>query len=169
MIRLLRSHVAVLIAVALLWAIAYLPNLGVRPLRLEEGRRATPAREMLQSGNFVLPTLYGEPYLNKPPMFFWVVATCGWVQGEVNALSTRLPSVLSLLAGALLITRFAKKDLPVETRNLSALLLLATAVMVDKGSLGEIESFLAFLILAAMVCWRWGYRDEKGAAGWLGR
>ena len=165
MVGFLRSYAAVLIAVAALWAIAYLPNLGARPMRLEEGRRGTPAREMLQTGNFALPTLYGEPYLNKPPMFFWVVAACGWAQGEVNALSTRMPSVLALLAGAVLITRFARRDLPRETRNLSALLLIATVVMVDKAPLGEIESFLAFLLLAAMVCWWWGYRDAGARWG----
>src|SRR4051812_26374715 len=65
------------------WALAYLPNLGIRPLRLEEGRRATPAREMLASGDFVRPTLYGDTYLNKPPLYYWLVAAAGSVLGAV--------------------------------------------------------------------------------------
>ena len=56
-----RSFVWILVAV---WALAYLPHLGTRLMRLEEGRRATPAREMLQTGDFVHPTLYGKTYLN---------------------------------------------------------------------------------------------------------
>ena len=69
-----RGFVFVLIAV---WALAYLPNLGMRTLRLEEGRRATPAREMLANDDFVRPTMYGETYLSKPPIYFWIVAVIG--------------------------------------------------------------------------------------------
>src|SRR4051812_50216524 len=56
-----------------MWAVAYLPHLGTRDLRLEEGRRATVAREMLASGDFVRPTLYGDTYLHKPPLFPWLL------------------------------------------------------------------------------------------------
>ena len=30
-------------------------------------------REMLQAGDWVVPTLHGEPYLDKPPLFYWMV------------------------------------------------------------------------------------------------
>ena len=56
-------------------------------------RRATPAREMLATGDFLLPRLYGDPYLNKPPVFFWVIAGLGSLIGEVNVHAARLPSV----------------------------------------------------------------------------
>lgn len=166
--RLLRSKAFWLVALPLLWAIVYLPALGARPLRLEEGRRATPAREMLQTGHFALPTLYGDAYLNKPPFYFWVVAATGTVitlggdlAGPAGEWAVRLPSVLALLGGAYLFLRFARRDLPRDVRAAAALLLLAMPGVLDKGPLGEIESFLSAVVFAAMVTWWWGYEPGK--------
>src|SRR3954454_11683901 len=100
---LLRWHGFIWLILPLLWAAAYLPQLGARDLRLEEGRRAQPAREMLAAGNWITPKIYGETYLNKPPLFFWVSAAIGKLQGGVDELSIRLPSVISALLGAWLI------------------------------------------------------------------
>src|SRR5437763_3340633 len=111
----LRSRVFLWVIIPLLWALAYLPQLGVRDLRLEEGRRAQPALEMLRSGDFITPRLYGEPYLNKPPLFFWVVAVNAKVQGEINNLTTRIPSVLAVLGGWFLVLLFAGNELSILT------------------------------------------------------
>src|SRR5262249_32807760 len=69
------------VVIVVLWAAAYLPALSARDLRGEEGRRAIPAREMLQSGDFILPTLFGDPYLNKPPLHFWIIGAVGAMRG----------------------------------------------------------------------------------------
>ena len=153
-----RGFVLVLVAV---WALAYLPNLGARTLRLEEGRRATPAREMIASGDFVRPTLYGETYLNKPPLFFWLVAAVGTVVGEVNPLATRLPSVLAALGCALVALRFAPDVLNRRTRSLAAVFVLATATLLDKGTLGEIDATLCFVVAAALKVWWDGNRSDR--------
>src|SRR4051812_22161454 len=39
----------------------------------DEGRYAQIPREMLQRGDWIVPTLQGEPYLDKPPLFYWFV------------------------------------------------------------------------------------------------
>src|SRR5689334_562644 len=65
------------VVIPMVWALAYLPQLNARDLRHEEGRRAIPASEMLRSHDFIMPTIYGEPYLNKPPLYFWIAAALG--------------------------------------------------------------------------------------------
>ncbi|MEM8805812.1 MAG: phospholipid carrier-dependent glycosyltransferase, partial [Cyanobacteria bacterium P01_G01_bin.38] len=51
----------------------YLWRLGQVPLRdWDEGTIAMVAREMLRSGEWLHPTLYGGPYLNKPPLVEWL-------------------------------------------------------------------------------------------------
>lgn len=147
-----------LLVILLLWAGAYLPNLGLRDLRLEEGRRATPAAEMLASGHWALPTLAGDPYFNKPPLFFWLIAACGWLFGHVNAWAARLPAVLSLLGSAYLLLGFAQRDLPRSVRALAALMLLACPVMIDKGAIAEIDTFLSLLVAASWAAFWNGYR-----------
>ena len=39
----------------------------------DEGRYAQIPREMLTRGDWIVPTLQGEPYLDKPPLFYWLV------------------------------------------------------------------------------------------------
>src|SRR5262245_7555990 len=140
------------------WALAYLPHLGTRDLRLEEGRRATPAREMLDSGDFICPTLYGDTYLNKPPLYFWLVAACGAGLGDVTPLATRLPSVLAALGCALVALRFAPDVLDRRTRSLAALFVLSAAALLDKGTLGEIDAPLALVVALALKIWWDGNR-----------
>ena len=47
--------------------------LGKAPLYLEEPRRAVIAMEIAWSGNYWAPTLFGEWYYNKPPVFNWLL------------------------------------------------------------------------------------------------
>ncbi|MSR54482.1 MAG: hypothetical protein EXS09_14515 [Gemmataceae bacterium] len=144
----------------LLWALAYLPSLDLRTLRLEEGRRATPAREMLASNDWVRPTLYGDTYLSKPPFFFWIIAAIGAVLGEVTPLATRLPSVLSSLGCALVVLRFAPNVLDRKTRSLASLFVLSTTTLLDKGTLGEIDATLCLFVAGALKVWWDGNQPE---------
>src|SRR4051812_47718142 len=38
-----------------------------------EGHFAGVAREMVLTGDWVTPRLDGAPYLNKPPLFYWLI------------------------------------------------------------------------------------------------
>lgn len=153
------------VAIPALWALAYLPNLGVRPLRMEEGRRAAPARAMLDGGDYTVPTLYGRPYLNKPPGFFWAVAGIGALRGDVDELAVRLPSALAALGGALLVGTFARRALQPLTRHLAALLFLSAFVTLEKGTLGEIDGPFSMLVFAALAAW-WAGTGPGGRAQW---
>ena len=147
------------------WALAYLPNLGTRTLRLEEGRRATPAREMLAASDYVRPTLYGDTYLSKPPLFYWLVAIVGSLLGEVNPIATRIPSVIAALGCALVAYRFAPESLDRKTRALAALFVLSSATMLEKGTLGEIDATLCFLVGLILKVW-WDGNGPEGQSSW---
>jgi len=160
-----------LVILPALWAAAYLPNLGTLDLHHEEGRRAAPARAMLVTGNYIVPTLYGDIYFNKPPGFFWVVAGFGHVLGQVNAWACRLPSALALLLGVFLIMGFARRQLCLQTRVLAGLMLLASIIMLDKARLGEIDVLLSALVFWSMAVWFDGYEPEGQTLDswlWLG-
>ena len=63
----------------------------------DEGRNAEIAREMLASGDWVVPHLNGLPFLDKPPLLFWTIAAAFRVFGEHEWVA-RLPSMLGALA-----------------------------------------------------------------------
>ena len=85
-----------LISILLLIPLAFLVNLGVQPFIDDEGNRTTVALEMLWSGNFITPTLHGEYYYNKPPLWNWILALSIWLHGQTTEWATRFPSVLAL-------------------------------------------------------------------------
>jgi hypothetical protein len=66
-------------------------------LTLTEGYVAVPAREMLRIGDWLVPRFGGSPRLEKPPLAYWLVASLGWLRGEINEFIVRLPAALASL------------------------------------------------------------------------
>ena len=62
----------------------------------DEPRYARVAVEMQRASEWVTPTLQGEPWLEKPPLYYWLAGAAFRVLGETEA-AARLPSVLALL------------------------------------------------------------------------
>src|SRR5262245_40951120 len=96
---------AVLLLVALPALLLY-PWLGFRLLEPDEGRYAQVPREMLERGDWVVPTLQGEPYLDKPPLVYWLVmlsyrafGTHDWAARLVPALAVHATILLPYLLG----------------------------------------------------------------------
>jgi 4-amino-4-deoxy-L-arabinose transferase-like glycosyltransferase len=52
------------------------------------------AQEMLETGNYLVPTFGGEFHLTKPPLYYWLVALCYRLFG-LSLFSARLPSLLA--------------------------------------------------------------------------
>ncbi len=86
----------VLTAALLLLRLGTVPLLGP-----DEPRYVRVAVEMHRSGHWVTPTLGGEPWLEKPVLYYWLAGASFSVFGE-NEWAARLPSVLAalLLVGA---------------------------------------------------------------------
>ena len=91
------SGVPALLILIILILIGTAWRLGSGEFKGEEGRRAIAAREMISSGDGVVPTVWGLPYLNKPPGYPWAVAASSFVTGEVNPLAVRIPAYLSFV------------------------------------------------------------------------
>lgn len=143
----------VMAALVGVWAFAYLPWLGLLDLHSEEPRRALVARTMLETGQYWVPQLAGEPYLHKPPLFNWAIAASASLFGGLSELSARLPSVLSVLALALLFVwgvRSRLKPWPLAFFGVS--LLLAPAIL-GKGRMAEIDPLFTLLVAASIGSW----------------
>jgi 4-amino-4-deoxy-L-arabinose transferase-like glycosyltransferase/membrane-associated phospholipid phosphatase len=73
--------------------------LGNRPLNEpDEGRYAEVAREMIETGNWLVPHFWFMPHLDKPPLTYWLVATSMEVFGQ-NEWAVRLPVALAGISG----------------------------------------------------------------------
>ncbi len=65
------------------------------PLAGTEGHRALVAHQMVQGGDYLLPRLYDQVYLAKPPLHYWILAGVEKIAGRGNELVWRLPSAVA--------------------------------------------------------------------------
>jgi 4-amino-4-deoxy-L-arabinose transferase-like glycosyltransferase len=63
----------------------------------DETRYAEIPREMIATQDWLTPRLNGADYFEKPPLLYWLNASCMKVFGE-NPFAARLPTRLSTLA-----------------------------------------------------------------------
>jgi 4-amino-4-deoxy-L-arabinose transferase-like glycosyltransferase len=69
--------------------------LGSGPLAGTEGHRALVGRQMAMGGSWLLPKLYDQVYLAKPPLDYWILATLEKLTGMANEGIWRLPSAIA--------------------------------------------------------------------------
>jgi 4-amino-4-deoxy-L-arabinose transferase-like glycosyltransferase len=73
--------------------------LGSRALNEpDEGRYSEIAREMIETGNWLVPHFWYLPHLDKPPMTYWLVAASMKLFGQ-NEWAVRLPLALAGISG----------------------------------------------------------------------
>ncbi len=83
----------------LLTAFTFFILLGSRALNEpDEGRYSEIAREMIETGDWVVPHFWYLPHLDKPPMTYWLVAVSMKLFGQ-NEWAARLPLALAGMSG----------------------------------------------------------------------
>lgn len=148
------SEKALYIGAAILVVIVYLINLGRGAITMDEPTRALVAMEMIYSGNFITPTIFGEYYYNKPPMYNWLLTVLFRVTGDYSEWMVRYPAVIPLFLFGLTIFFHAKRYLSWQTSALSALMFMTCGRMLFTSSMvGHIDimyswlTYVSFLII----------------------
>jgi len=83
--------------------------LGDQPLGDHESFVGTTAREMLQRGDWIVPTWNGQIRLQKTPLNYWLVALAAGRDRIVDEWATRLPSALCGVVSAAAIVLVADR------------------------------------------------------------
>lgn len=155
-------------AVLVFGLLLYLPALGVRPFRFEEGNRAAQAFAILHSGSWWRLQIFDVPYFNKPPFLPWLIALLGMVFGSVNEWATRLPPVLSTLAGAIAAGQAARRITSGD--RLAALaagiFYLGCVFMLVKARVSETDTLVSAYAGIALALWM--ARGGLSRSDWLG-
>lgn len=137
---------------AMLLLLALLLHLGVQPLYLEEPRRSLIAMEMLENGNFIVPTQLGEWYYKKPPFFNWVLLAFAGTLGGFEAFVLRLPTVISTLGIGVLMFLAGRRYVNESFGWYSAFLFcLSGGILFYFSSLAEIDLFYSFITFAGIL------------------
>lgn len=155
-----RQRWIVFLFLVVVWAGIYLPHLGTPELKGEEGRRVVPALTMIETGNWLVPSVGGEDYFKKPPMMNWLVAGSLTVTDRKSTAVVRLPSVVFILAFVSFLVWMPGRWLDLNARFVASVVFLTSIGLVDKGRLAEIEAVYISLTGLAVVSW---------LNGWAGR
>src|SRR5215469_11899613 len=150
---LLGRNGAVPIVIVVLWACAVMPNLALHSFIWEEGTNAEIARDVLAHRHFLVPLVYGLPWHEKPSLLPWLIAAVAAVTGSVDEWSARLPAMISVLLTALLVQRVTRRYASLHASLLAALFFLFAPMLLQKVTIAEPDTVIAFLSFAAFVLW----------------
>jgi 4-amino-4-deoxy-L-arabinose transferase-like glycosyltransferase len=117
----------------------------------DEPRYAWIARDMVESGDWVTPRLYGKPWFEKPPLFYWGAAVSFKLFG-VSEAAARLPSAISALFATLALAWLALRLYGAETARWLLLLLPTTVGMIGFSHAAATDMPFSGMLTIAMVC-----------------
>lgn len=150
--RRLRAPIAVGLFVVLVYScIVYLPFLGgeSRLLTRHEVMQAQPALTILETGDWLVPRLHGQPWMQKPPLVIWGTALLYKAFGGFSEVLTRLPATISAILLCLLVTLLAAHKFPPRAAMLAGLAQATCVYMFMQGRLGEVDMPFALFIAGA--------------------
>jgi dolichol-phosphate mannosyltransferase len=156
------TALAVLLAVAVL---LFLTRLRVPLLEPQEARYAEIPRQMLAEGRFVVPVLHGQPYLDKPPLLYWLVMASYRVFGVSDWAARLVPGVGGVLT-VLLTYLWGRRVAGHRAAFWGALILCLSMRFVYLGRMLNMDGLLAVWVTAALASahlalrgmrprWRW--------------
>jgi 4-amino-4-deoxy-L-arabinose transferase-like glycosyltransferase len=154
------AHYLLLVGV---WAVVTLPNLGAPSLwDIDEGHNAECAREMLDSGNLLVPTFNFQLRDHKPPLLYWL-QIAAYERFGVNEFAARLPSALAALAAIILTYELGRLMFGKAGGFLAGLILASAAMFCAAGHFANPDSLLNALTVATFYAfWRSLPRSPDG-------
>ena len=154
-------HIPLLLVIGFL---AFFSNASISLFGETEGLYAIVTHTMIAAQDYVHLWLRGEPYFNKPPLFFWLQA--GFIHGlGWSEAALRLPSMLSSL-GTMMTTYCLGRLLFSPLAGFWGALVVATCYAgLWFGPLAIIDPVLTFCMTLGMYAWARAYFQES-SQGW---
>jgi 4-amino-4-deoxy-L-arabinose transferase-like glycosyltransferase len=140
----------------------YFLNLGRWDLwNPDEPRYAQVAREMVNGGDWILMHYNGRVYPDKPPLFFWSIASSSFLWRGFSSFSVRFPAAFFGTLTILLTFFLGKALYSSRTGFLSGLILATSLEFSYLSTRANIDTTLTFFTTASLLCFFQWYRQDK--------
>ncbi|HET8901366.1 MAG TPA: glycosyltransferase family 39 protein, partial [Holophagaceae bacterium] len=158
-----REHLPLVLFAALLIAVMFARGYWSP----DEPDFAQCVKEMRERGEWLLPYLNGQPYSEKPILFYWCMKVSaivfeklsgglGFQQG-IAAWALRLPSVLASIAFMAAFHRWALRFLQKDVAAIAVIILATTPLWFWQSQFIQIDLLFSALLAWAWFCWLAGY------------
>ncbi len=137
-------------------------NLHLMPFIGDEGIRSGVALEMYLSGNYLTPTLNGEPYFNKPPLYNWLLVGARFLFGAFGEWPSRNATLFFLALFAATVFVHVRKTFGAQAGILAAFMLVSSGrILFWDSMLGLIDICFSWLIYLNWMLWyQWGRKEH---------
>ncbi len=137
----------ILLPILLLLFPAMLINLNEERVIDDESLRNIVALEMIISGDYLTPTIAGDYYYKKPPVFNWLIAAGFRITGAYNEWTPRGINLLFLLVFSATVMIIVKRHYGWRTAYLTGLLFLTSSrILLYESLYGLIDITFSWLI-----------------------
>ncbi len=159
-----RWHPVALIVVV--WALLTLPLVFLRSFNADEGVAVSIARTAIDDGYWLTPHIFNTRFVERPTLLSWIIAAISLPFGSVNHFTARLPVVLALLGGCLLIYSLLRRvGAGTAAGVLGALLFLCCPLVQRNNVMATADMPLGVMLFSAFVLWWNGYDDGRLSPG----
>lgn len=128
---------------------------------LDEARNSACAMEMMQRGDWVVPTFNGELRTDKPPLHYFFMMASYKVFG-VNPFAARFFSAVMGVLTVWLVYFFVKRMVSQRAAFYSSLVLVSSLAFVIEFHLAVPDPYLIFFLTSSWLCFIYGYTTGKG-------
>ena len=133
----------------------------------DEGRYSEIPREMLATGDWVVPRLNGALYFEKPPLHYWAVALSFKLLGTTEV-AARLPVKVASVGMAVLALLFARRRWGPRVGYLAGLITGSSVLVVALARITIIDPLLSLALTGAVFSFVSFFeasqkRDDRGA------
>jgi 4-amino-4-deoxy-L-arabinose transferase-like glycosyltransferase len=159
------SYPSLLVLVSLL---IFFPGLGARDLWAPvEPRYAEIVRVMLAKGEWIVPTVNGELYTDKPIFYFWVALVASMIAGGVTEWTLRFPSAASAVGLVVVTYALGRNFYSPRVGFMAALTLATTARVFWEGRWAHTDIPLTFFFTLSLYCSARALLKQGGARHFL--
>jgi 4-amino-4-deoxy-L-arabinose transferase-like glycosyltransferase len=149
------------------WMLLATPGLGRRDLwDPDEPRTAQITLGLTQGPSLAVLEQNGRPWLEKPPLYYWLAAMASKARGRVDEIAVRLPANAAALVLVLCLFAFGRALYGRRAGALAGLALLTTEDFLIEARWARPDMLLALFLTVATYClwealepdagWAWG-------------
>lgn len=153
------DHILIAVLAAVCYVLFFHALGGIGLIGPDEPRYAAVAREMLATGDYITPRLYGAPWFEKPPLMYWLAAIGFKIFGGNDA-GARFPSALGAAICVFLIYWCGRRLWDRTTGFLAALVLASSIGFFAFARAASMDMPLTACLTMALVFFLAAFNDS---------